>query len=94
MSRFEFSLPVGMGVGERTFYMPEQFAFKQRFSNGTHIHRYHIAPASFGKRMDFACQHFLPGTILSGNQDICICLGYLLYQCPQLFHGIAFTPIH
>ena len=34
----------------------------------------------------------ISGTILSGNQDICICLGYLLYQCPQLFHGIAFTP--
>ena len=74
--------------------MPEQFAFEQRFRNGSHIHTDHLLLPPQGNPMDFACQHFFTGTVLAGNQDIGVCRSHLLGQHPQLLHDRTFTPIH
>ena len=74
--------------------MAEEFALEQRSRNGAHVHRHHGTGGTVGKAVNLACQHFLSGSVLAGNEDVGIGGRGTLHHLAHTAHGLALAPEH
>ena len=64
------TLAVSPGVGERTFDMAKQLAFKQRVGNGTHVDTHHRFRHAGRQAVKLMGEHILPRAVFASNQHI------------------------
>ena len=84
---FEFTGTAFAGIGKGAFLMPEQLAFKQRLTDGTHIHVDHFPSAAQGETVYFSGQHFFACPVLACDQDIRVCFSHFGDHLDQLHHN-------
>ena len=90
----KFSNVVCMGVRESALHVAEEFAFKERFRDGTGIHRHHRFPAPEAPGVDFTGQDILSGTVFAGNKDRGVRWRNLFDSFPDGGHRPGSAPEH
>ena len=90
----ELAGTVGVGIGEGTFHVPEEFALEEAWGQCAHIHGHHLRVSSGGEGVQFAGQHLLARTILAGDEDVGVRRCHLLHQSPELLHHPTLAPVH
>src|SRR3989304_5490850 len=68
------------GIGERAFYVPEEFAFKEFFRYGASVYRHKGEFPPFTAFVDGPGNKLLSGAGLPGYKDRCVIVRDLFYK--------------
>jgi len=70
VGEFEAPNAVGARVGKSSFDMPEEFAFKRSFGQGTGVYGDQGTRGARGERMQRLGDDFFAGSVLAGDEHV------------------------